>query len=81
VMSVAGLVDAEVATIHALGGRCGSCGEQGACERSDRAREALAAWAGTARVRAGVARRVLDLAARGRHGATGAGEPGRGGSW
>jgi hypothetical protein len=62
-MSVAGLADAEVATIHALGGRCGSCGEQGGCERSDRARAALAEWAGTARVRAGVARRVLDLAA------------------
>ena len=79
-MSVAGLVDAEVTTIHALGGRCPSCGEQGRCERSDRAREALAAWAGTARVRAGVARRVLDLAAQGRAGAAGTGEPGRGGS-
>jgi hypothetical protein len=62
-MSVAGLVDAEVATIHALGGRCPSCRDQGRCERSDRAREALAEWAGTARVRAGMARRVLDLAA------------------
>jgi hypothetical protein len=79
-MSVAGLVHAEVATIHALGGRCGSCREQGRCERSEWAREALAQWAGTARVRAGVARRVLDLAARGRHSAAGTGEPGRAGS-
>jgi hypothetical protein len=79
-MSVAGLVDAEVATIHALGGRCPSCQDKGGCERSERAREALAQWAGTARVRAGVARQLLDLAARGRHGAAGTGAPGRGGS-
>jgi hypothetical protein len=80
-MSVAGLVDAEVATIHALGGRCPSCVDQGGCERSDRAREALAEWAAAARVRAGVARRVLELAAWGRGSAAGTGEAGRGGSW
>ena len=75
-MSVAGLMDAEVATIHALGGRCGSCGEQGECERSDQARDALAQWAGAARVRAGVARQVLDLTTPGRHGAAGTNETG-----
>jgi hypothetical protein len=77
-MSVAGLVDAEVATLHALGGRCPSCREQGGCERSDRAREALAEWAGTARVRAGVARQLLDLTADRRGGGVpGTGQAGR----
>jgi hypothetical protein len=72
-MSVAGLVDAEVATAHALGGRCRSCGDGGGCERSARAQEALAEWAAAGRVRAGLARYLLDLADAGWEGAPGPG--------
>jgi hypothetical protein len=70
-MSVAGLVDAEVATIHALGGRCWSCGDGGRCERSARAREALDQWAGEGHLRAGLAGYLLDLAGTGPDGAAG----------
>jgi hypothetical protein len=62
---VAGWADAEIATIHALGGRCRGC-RGGGCERSARAREALVVWARSGRVRAESARYVLDLAESGR---------------
>jgi hypothetical protein len=65
VLSVEGWVDAEVTTIHALGGQCCGCGE-GGCERSARAQEALAEWARTGQVRAGLARHLLDLVEAGR---------------
>ena len=75
-MSVDGLVDAEVATIHALGGRCPSCGDRGPCERSARARRALAEWAGARHARAGLARHLLDLAAARWDGTAGTGDKG-----
>ena len=73
-MSVAGLVDAEVVTIHALGGRCRGCRGDGGCARSVRARQSLAEWADTRRVRAGLARYMLHLSEVEWEGTSGAGD-------